>query len=300
VCGRNSFLPRVRPNPSIERTPYGMLRMPPVAAHVERYASALAAPCFVSRLVRQPVRMAGLVLGAAVPRQGHRAWLRSLFASGASRCAGRARGVRAVPAAQGERRAGAERPAVSSTAAVRVCTVGRAAPQCLFGPGSHNQSVERTNNGGPRLAVSPAVRAPLFAAHLQRYASALAAPCFVWRLVRQPVRTGGLVLGAAVPRQGHRAWLRSFFASGASRCAGRERGVRAVPAAQGERRAGAERPAVSSAAAVPVCTVGPTAPQCLLGPGSHNQSVERTNNGGPRLAVAPAVRAPLFAAHLQR
>jgi hypothetical protein len=26
----------VPPNPSIERTPYGMLRMPPVAAHVER------------------------------------------------------------------------------------------------------------------------------------------------------------------------------------------------------------------------------------------------------------------------
>jgi hypothetical protein len=26
----------VEPNPSIERTPYGMLRMPPVAAHVER------------------------------------------------------------------------------------------------------------------------------------------------------------------------------------------------------------------------------------------------------------------------
>jgi hypothetical protein len=25
-----------RANPSIERTPYGMLRMPPVAAHVER------------------------------------------------------------------------------------------------------------------------------------------------------------------------------------------------------------------------------------------------------------------------
>lgn len=30
-------LARVRPNPSIERTPYGMLRMPPVAAHVERW-----------------------------------------------------------------------------------------------------------------------------------------------------------------------------------------------------------------------------------------------------------------------
>jgi hypothetical protein len=27
---------RQSPNPSIERTPYGMLRMPPVAAHVER------------------------------------------------------------------------------------------------------------------------------------------------------------------------------------------------------------------------------------------------------------------------
>jgi hypothetical protein len=27
---------RLRPNPSIERTPYGTLRVPPVAAHVER------------------------------------------------------------------------------------------------------------------------------------------------------------------------------------------------------------------------------------------------------------------------
>jgi hypothetical protein len=27
---------QLRPNPSIERTPYGMLRMPSVAAHVER------------------------------------------------------------------------------------------------------------------------------------------------------------------------------------------------------------------------------------------------------------------------
>jgi hypothetical protein len=32
-------VPRALPNPSIERTPYGMLRMPPVAAHVERWAS---------------------------------------------------------------------------------------------------------------------------------------------------------------------------------------------------------------------------------------------------------------------
>jgi hypothetical protein len=28
--------PSLLPNPSIERTPYGMLRMPAVAAHVER------------------------------------------------------------------------------------------------------------------------------------------------------------------------------------------------------------------------------------------------------------------------
>jgi hypothetical protein len=35
---RKNFLSSsaVRPNPSIERTPYGTLRVPPVAAHVER------------------------------------------------------------------------------------------------------------------------------------------------------------------------------------------------------------------------------------------------------------------------
>jgi hypothetical protein len=37
-CSRRLRVPRAAapPNPSIERTPYGMLRMPPVAAHVER------------------------------------------------------------------------------------------------------------------------------------------------------------------------------------------------------------------------------------------------------------------------
>jgi hypothetical protein len=30
------YVPRALPNPSIERTPYGTLRVPPVAAHVER------------------------------------------------------------------------------------------------------------------------------------------------------------------------------------------------------------------------------------------------------------------------
>jgi hypothetical protein len=33
---RAAFTKALAPNPSIERTPYGMLRMPPVAAHVER------------------------------------------------------------------------------------------------------------------------------------------------------------------------------------------------------------------------------------------------------------------------
>jgi hypothetical protein len=32
----NSAATVVTPNPSIERTPYGTLRVPPVAAHVER------------------------------------------------------------------------------------------------------------------------------------------------------------------------------------------------------------------------------------------------------------------------
>jgi hypothetical protein len=40
VCkiGRQESWPakNVTPNPSIERTPYGTLRVPPVAAHVER------------------------------------------------------------------------------------------------------------------------------------------------------------------------------------------------------------------------------------------------------------------------
>jgi hypothetical protein len=36
-----AHLHTVPPNPSIERTPYGMLRMPAVAAHVERCASRL-------------------------------------------------------------------------------------------------------------------------------------------------------------------------------------------------------------------------------------------------------------------
>jgi hypothetical protein len=31
-----------------------------------------------------------------------------------------------------------------------------------------------------------------------------------------------------------------------------------------------------------------------------NPSIERTNNGGPRLAVLRALRAPLFAAHVER
>jgi hypothetical protein len=38
----------------------------------------------------------------------------------------------------------------------------------------------------------------------------------------------------------------------------------------------------------------------VSGPGSHNPSIERTNNGGQQLAALRASRAPLFAAHVER
>jgi hypothetical protein len=41
-------------------------------------------------------------------------------------------------------------------------------------PGSHNTSIERTNNGGQGFAVLRASLAPLFAAHVERCASRLA------------------------------------------------------------------------------------------------------------------------------
>jgi hypothetical protein len=46
--------------------------------------------------------------------------------------------------------------------------VRSAAAPLFFRRAAHNPSIERTNNGGPRLAVSPAVCAPLFAAHVER------------------------------------------------------------------------------------------------------------------------------------
>jgi hypothetical protein len=150
----------VTPNPSIERTPYGTLRVPPVAAHVERYASALEASCFASRLVREPVRGVGIVHRVAVLRVGRAAWLQPFLASGASRRAGRAIGACAARALEGEHRAGAERPAMRSATLVPVKTSGRTPRQCLFGPGSHNPSIERT--------VSGVLRTPPTAAHVER------------------------------------------------------------------------------------------------------------------------------------
>jgi hypothetical protein len=209
----------VRPNPSIERTPYGMLRMPPVAAHVERYASA-AEQCFFNvGLVRglraqsavpRALRMSATLsaLGQFAPRLVRSA---VLFAQ-ASACSHvqatqtprrecvlcepslactprRGRGARLrrlhVPVlARTNRRsamAAPRRACANSRSFTRTQNALRYAPSrpwassCasasrLFGvsgPGSHNPSIERTNNGGQQLAVLRASRAPLFAAHVE-------------------------------------------------------------------------------------------------------------------------------------
>jgi hypothetical protein len=151
----------MRSNPSIERTSKRLRLF--AAAHVERYASALEPLCFVPGPVHPPVRVVSVAPSVAVPRMSRRAWLLPFFASGASRVAGRASSVGAAPAVEGQRRAGAERPAVCSTAVVPVNTSGRTPRQRLFGPGSHNPSIERTVSGKLRL--------PPTAAHVERWTS---------------------------------------------------------------------------------------------------------------------------------
>jgi hypothetical protein len=211
---------QLTPNPSIERTPYGMLRMPPVAAHVERYASA-AEQCFSNvglvrglraqsavpralrmsatlsvlgqfapRLVRSAVLFAHAgacshVLAtqtprrecvlcepslACTPRRGRGALLRRLhgpvLARTNRRSAMAAQGwayanSRSFTRTQNALRCALPKPFASSRAsASRLSGVS--------GPGSHNPSIERTNNGGQQLAALRASCAPLFAAHVER------------------------------------------------------------------------------------------------------------------------------------
>jgi hypothetical protein len=212
-----------RHNPSIERTPYGTLRVPPVAAHVERYASA-AVRCFSNgRLVR------GLRARSAVPRALRMSSAPSVLARFAPRLlrravlfahAGSCSQVRATQTPRREcvlcepslastprRGRGAalrrlHRPVLARTqrrsamaaqrwacASERGFTRSQNALRCassrpwassragasrlsgVSGPGSHNPSIERTNNGGRACAVWRAVRGPLFAAHVERWAA---------------------------------------------------------------------------------------------------------------------------------
>jgi hypothetical protein len=208
------------PNPSIERTPYGTLRVPPVAAHVERYASAAeqcfsnvglvrglraqsAAPRalrmsatlsvpgrFAPRLVRSAVLFvqAGAcsqVLATQTPRRecvlrepslactpcrGSGAALRCLHRPVLARTQRRSTtaaqrwacaSVRGFTRTQPALRCAPSRPWGSSCAsASRLSGVSA--------PGSHNPSIERTNNGWRACAVLRAVRGPLFAAHVER------------------------------------------------------------------------------------------------------------------------------------
>jgi hypothetical protein len=197
-----------------------MLRMPPVAAHVERYASA-AVRCFsnvglfgglrarsevpralrmrqalsvLARFAPQLVRRAALfahagacsevqatqiprrecVLGesslAGTPRRGSGAALRRLHRPVLARTQRRSAMAAqrwACASSRGFTRSqNALRCAPSRPWASRCADASR-----LFGvsgPGSHNPSIERTNNGWRALAVWPAVRGPLFAAHVER------------------------------------------------------------------------------------------------------------------------------------
>jgi hypothetical protein len=206
-------------NPSIERTPYGTLRVPPVAAHVERYASAavycLSNVRLFGRLRAQSaawpvVRMSAAlsVLGLFAPRLVRSA---ALFAPGGARsqvqatqtprresalgeplaCAPRRRSHaaqrclhapartrthrRSATAAQGW--AGASVRGLSRTQNALRCagpelwvstSAGAMRRAGASGPGSHNPSIERTNNGGRGCAALRASRAPLFAAHVER------------------------------------------------------------------------------------------------------------------------------------
>jgi hypothetical protein len=169
----------VRPNPSIERTPYGMLRMPPVAAHVERYAAswprkvkscsfclpsaqglrqrwAVARRSVVHARTRGPSRVRSAVF---VLRQ------RRALSEAAVQRAGRLHPFFAGASAFKQPRC---RPSffASWREAWARCASATIAPPSLWA--RHNPSIERTNNGGRRLAVLRASRAPLFAAHVER------------------------------------------------------------------------------------------------------------------------------------
>jgi hypothetical protein len=179
----------LQPNPSIERTPYGTLRVPPVAAHVERCASAPAFACpppgglslgvGAAHGCRPALGVASSFFGPSRSMSSPGAARRasSAYSAAGSVCA-RHQGASRVPsntAAQCSAVRSAKSSARSLTAlhlcsasARRSFTVSRMRACGASNPGSHNTSIERTNNGGQGSAAWRASLAPLFAAHVER------------------------------------------------------------------------------------------------------------------------------------
>ena len=175
-----------------------------------------------------------------------------------------------------------------------------------FGPGSANPSIERTYNGGWPCAAPAAVCAPLYAAHVERYAASQARMrcssfCLCWRqrcaVARRCLalaRTYGLsrVRGAVFFLRQRRAGsqaaaqrphpLRSFLAH--------------APAVKHQR---CRRPCFASRRDARHHRAGATGGPLRVA-ARHNPSIERTYNGGRPCAVLRASRAPLYAAHVER
>jgi hypothetical protein len=138
---------------------------PPVGG-LRSAGSSLSIAC-VSAVASRPSFGGQRTAGACAmrSRSGHRAGLSVLRRPAHCRDSTQGPGTRACA---GAARCRMLRAALNSSQ-IRSCSCCTAMllAQAQERPPS-NPSVERTNNGGPRLAVSPAVRAPLFAAHLQR------------------------------------------------------------------------------------------------------------------------------------
>jgi hypothetical protein len=178
---------QLAPNPSIERTSKRLRLF--AAAHVERCASAPAFACpppgGLSRGVPAAVLERQSAVGAARSFFGPS---RSMSSPGAARRAAAGSTAGAVCARhQGASRVpsnttaqfSAVRSAQCSARSLTALLLCSASAQRSFtalrmracgasNPGSHNTSIERTNNGGQGCAAWRASLAPLFAAHVER------------------------------------------------------------------------------------------------------------------------------------
>jgi hypothetical protein len=174
-----------------------------------------------------------------------------------------------------------------------------------------NPSIERTYNGGRPCAVLRASRAPLYAAHVERYAAARpreVKSCSFCLPSAQGLRQRCAVARRSVvqARTHGQSRVRSAVFVLRQRCALGEAAVQ---------RAGRLHPFFGEASAFkqPRCRPSFFAGWCDARAGCasataalpslwarHNPSIERTNNGGRQLAVCQGLCAPLFAAHVER